>query len=100
MLDEPLDGVFARHASKLILFEPVDEVDEAAIVAVSGVREAKRTDDLWEVTPEHDPLVTIRQIVDTLGARRIEIKRPTLEDIFIVLVDGGAELVSQAGGER
>ena len=100
VLDEPLEGVFARHASKLILFEPVDEVNEAAIVAVSGVREAKRTDDLWEVTPEHDPLGTIRQIVDTLGARRIEIKRPTLEDIFIVLVDGGAELVSQAGGER
>ena len=100
VLDEPLDGIFARHASKLILFESVDEIDEAAVVAVSGVREAIRTDDLWEVTPEHDPLVTIRQIVSTLGARRIEIKRPTLEDIFVELVDGGAELDTRAGGER
>ena len=100
VLDEPLDGIFARHASKLILFESVDEVDEAAIVAVSGVREATRTDDLWEVTPEHDPLVTIRRIVDTLGARRIEIKRPTLEDIFVELVDGGAELDARMESER
>ncbi len=101
VLDEPLEGVFARHTSKLVLFEPVDgadAVDEASILAIPGVREAKRADDgddAWEVTPSDDPLVTIRQIVGTLGARRIEVKRPSLEDIFIEIV-GDAELVSQS----
>ena len=86
VLDEPLDGIYARHASDVILFEPAEHVERETIEAIPGVRSAEQTDDAWEIQPQGEPAGVMRRILDAAPARRIEIKRPSLEDVFVEIV--------------
>ena len=93
VLDESLDEIRARYDPRLLLFEPLDPAaDPAPLRAVPGVERIERADGRWEISllEGSDPARAIRQIVSTMTPARVELHRPTLEDIFIQIVTEGA----------
>jgi ABC-2 type transport system ATP-binding protein len=100
VLDGPLADIYARADPRTIVVEPLDDAPDFASVA--GVREARRADrnGHYELHLEDsaDPPEVLRRVVALAPVRRIEVKRPTLEDIFIDLVKSSSG--SGSAGEQ
>jgi ABC-2 type transport system ATP-binding protein len=98
LLDATLSEVRAQFEPREIRFEPVDESlttsDLASIEGASSVTpmDGPHTAFLVETEEGHDPQSVMRTILTRHAARLIELRRPTLNDIFIALVNatGGA----------
>ncbi len=96
VLDASMDEIRARYDPRTILFEPLDPGAAAAAVrglqgvgtvaASNGVLEASLVDGA-------EPTAVMRRIVEAAPVTRIELRRPTLEDVFIDIVsrDAGSE---------
>ncbi len=100
VLDETIAGIRARFDPRSILFEPMDpQADVSRLEAVRGVLAVKPEGPDWDVALEEDsdPAAVMRAIVAAVAPARIELRRPTLEDVFIAIVDGSAPV---AGDER
>jgi ABC-type uncharacterized transport system ATPase subunit len=98
MLDAPLDAIYARADARTVVVEPLSM--PADYSGVPGVRDARRADrnGHYELDLEDgaDPAEVIRHIVAGPPVRRVELKRATLEDIFIDVVKGkGAPAASE-----
>jgi len=93
VLDDTLGDIRRRFDPRTIHLDPIDDEDRTdAILAVEGVAGAHRHERHHEIVLEQgaDPRDAMRRLLDACPAARIEIKRPTLEDIFIEIVTGGA----------
>jgi ABC-2 type transport system ATP-binding protein len=91
VLDETMGGIRARFDPKSILFEPVDPLfDAQQLTDIPGVRALRREGAAWEVAlvEGSEPVTVLRAIAAATSPARIELKRPTLEDAFIAIVDG------------
>jgi len=90
VLDAPLEDIYARAEARTLVVEPV--AVPADYTRVQGVREAHRAErnGHYELHLEDnaDPSDVMRRVVAGAPVRRIELKRPTLEDIFIEVVKG------------
>ena len=77
-----------------MIIEPLAETDagraEAALAAVAGVDDIRRTREGFEVHIEAgaDARAVMGSLVREVPVRRVELKRVTLEDVFISLVEG------------
>jgi ABC-2 type transport system ATP-binding protein len=94
VLDDTIAGIRARFDPRRILFEPMDpDADVGVIGALNGVHSIKRDGSAWDVLLEEgaNPAAVIRAAVGALTPARIELRRPTLEDIFIAIVEGGTD---------
>jgi ABC-type uncharacterized transport system ATPase subunit len=101
--------VWARYDPRTIEVEPVaplSQVDPAPFRDIPGVRKVEmgaRGVEL-HVTERTAAQGVMSRAAGLLAARRIEIKRPSLEDIFIQLVDGESETLRDelkaGGGQR
>ncbi len=95
VLDDTLAQIRARHDPRLILLEPVDgEADETSRLAgVAGVAGVERADGRYQVTIEDgtEPAVAMRDLIGALPPARIELHRPTLEDVFVDIVARSGE---------
>ena len=97
VLDETLTGIRTRFDPRTILFEPMSlEADVSALDRVPGVERVSRTNGAYEIglTDGSDPSGAIREIVAAIPTARVELHRPTLEDVFIRIVQGSAEASS------
>ncbi len=92
VLDASLPEIKARFDPHTLLVEPLDGSAEIVLSGVGGVRSVSRVDGALEVSLEHghDPHAAIRAIVQAAPVSRIELRRPTLEDVFIEIVQGTA----------
>jgi ABC-2 type transport system ATP-binding protein len=104
VLDDPLGAIRSRHAPRGVWFEPLEagrrgEASEAVArsAVVSGVREVDGR--LEAVLREGvEPGVGVREVAAAFSMGRVELHRPSLEDVFVNIVTGVDGGVS--GGER
>jgi ABC-2 type transport system ATP-binding protein len=100
VLDETIAAIRAQYDPRSILFEPMDpQADMSALESVKGVLALKPEGSAWDLALEEkaDPAAVMRAVVAAVPPARIELRRPTLEDVFIAIVDGETPV---AGDER
>jgi ABC-2 type transport system ATP-binding protein len=93
VLDETIAGIRAQFDPRSILFEPMDpQADVQALATVQGVLDVRQEGAAWEIALAEgsDPAAVMRAIVAAAAPARIELRRPTLEDVFIAIVEGTA----------
>jgi len=91
VLDSTLQGIRARFDPRAVLVEPMDaDEDMRALRSIDRVREVGRADGAWRVGLEDsaDPVEVIRAIAAAIPVARVEVQRPTLEDVFVRIVKG------------
>jgi ABC-2 type transport system ATP-binding protein len=89
VLDETLDGIRRQFDPRTILFEPLmTDVDVSRLGGIPGVNRVETSNGAFEIGLEDgsDPAAAMRQIVNALPTARVELHRPTLEDVFIQIV--------------
>ena len=93
VLDDSLSRIRARHDPRLIRFEPTcGHVEQEAIIerlaAVAGVEAVQRVDGRYQVTLADgvEPQAAMRDLIAAVPPARIELHRPTLEDVFVRIV--------------
>ncbi|MBK7405012.1 MAG: ATP-binding cassette domain-containing protein [Phycisphaerales bacterium] len=91
VLDATLEEIRARHDPRTIVFEPANAAGADAVASIPGVRAVSHLGGLHEVSLEEgvNPSDVMRRIVETLPIIRVELRRPTLEDVFIEIVQRG-----------
>ncbi len=101
VLDASLPEIRQQFDPRTVLVEPLDPAaDPARVRTLDGVEDVRTGDDGWTVSLADGtaPAAAIRAIAGLVDASRIELHRPTLEDVFIELVsrgDRGAEEVAE-----
>ncbi len=95
MLDDSLLEIRARHDPRLILFEPIDGSagTGSRLARVDGVASVERAGERFQLTIENDiePAVAMRDLIDAVPPARIELHRPSLEDVFVdIVTESGA----------
>jgi ABC-2 type transport system ATP-binding protein len=104
VLDNTLSEIHARYTPREIVLEPCEDLDERgvraklhesvvpALVDVRPLAGTGRGQRAYRalLTPAADAPQTLRAIAGALACNRIEIVRPTLEDVFIEIVAGSA----------
>jgi len=91
VLDESLVGIRAKYDPGTILFEPLDpEAHLGPLRRVDGVQEVTPRNGAYEITLADglDPSRAMSSVASALPAARVELNRPTLEDVFIQIVKG------------
>ena len=90
VLDDTVTAIRSRSGPRSIVFEPMDPEAEIDIRDLRGVREVLRTEHgreaFFDTGADHTAIM--RRIVERTPVARIELRRPTLEDIFIDIVTG------------
>ncbi len=96
VLDEPIAAIRANYDPRSVLFESLTPgADVTPLGSVPGVQSVRRDRTGWEVdlADGADPAAVLRGLAAAVPASRIELRRPTLEDVFVKIVGGGAEAV-------
>ncbi|MEE2908451.1 MAG: ATP-binding cassette domain-containing protein [Planctomycetota bacterium] len=91
LLDDPLDVVHERYNPRMLSMELMDprEID---LPVIPGVQEITRKGTCHELhlTQEADVQSIMNRLTSILDIRALELRRPTLNDIFVELVKGSA----------
>jgi ABC-2 type transport system ATP-binding protein len=93
VLDDPIDEIRRRHDPRAVHFEPLHrDANVEPVRTVTGFRTLVPDGLGWELRLEAgtDPVRSIREVVEALPVAKIELRRPSLEDVFIEIVAGGA----------
>jgi ABC-2 type transport system ATP-binding protein len=93
VLDGTVDEIRAQFDPRTIVFEPFEgAVDLHAIEAIPGIdghRQTVGTTVEAHLSPDADHKTVMAGIAQTAPMRRIELRRATLEDVFVELVAPG-----------
>ncbi len=92
VLDDTLDDIRKRFDPRALHVDPIGGVAQADMVSsVPGVAHVTPIDGSLEVVLNEgvDPQQAMKMLLDAMPMNRVEIKRPTLEDVFIEIVTGG-----------
>ncbi len=103
VLDDSLDGIRRRFDPRSLLFEPLDaDLAPEILEAVGGVTGVEREGARWLVRLAEgtDPSRCMRSILEVADAARLELHRPTLEDVFVEIVTRGREEEARRVRER
>ena len=99
-LDDSLADVRRRFDPRTIRLEPLHETaDDTPLREIDGVVDVRRENGAFEIAlvEGSDPGDAIARIAAKVPASRIEVHRPTLEDIFVAIVQ--SELMDAEGAE-
>ena len=91
VLDESLTGIRRRHDPRTIRLEPLEAaVDPAPLASVTGVDRVTADAGGYriELAAGADPARAMRDVTAALPTARVELRRPTLEDVFVQLATG------------
>jgi len=94
VLDDTTGDIRARFDPRSLVFEPFDpDADVSVLARVPGIVHVRKDGGQWDLgmAAGIDPAGAIRAVVATLAPARIEVRRPSLEDVFISIVTGEAE---------
>ena len=101
VLDETMAGIRARFDPRTVLLEPLDPAaDVSGLARVPGVESVRKDGTAWEIALGSDTRVAelIPALATQVPPSRIELRRPTLEDVFVSIV--AASVPGTADGER
>jgi ABC-2 type transport system ATP-binding protein len=95
VIDDPVSSILRPRDARALTFEPLEpNADVAAVRALPDVESCNLVDGRYEVAlrPSADPALAMRAVVNAVPIARIELERPSLEDVFISIAgsDGGA----------
>ena len=93
VLDESVAEIRAKFDPRMVKLEPLDpEADVALLSRISGIGSVEQEGGEWKLhlTATSEPSSVIREIVAQVPPARIEVHRPSLEDIFVQIVTGSA----------
>jgi ABC-2 type transport system ATP-binding protein len=97
VLDESTARIRSSQTARSLWFEPMHPgADVSPLQRIAGVTEVARRDGAHEIVfaAGSDPAAILRAVVEAVPAARVELRRPSLEDVFIGIVqssNGGAE---------
>jgi ABC-2 type transport system ATP-binding protein len=95
VLDRTLSDIRQAFDPRHILFEPLDpSADVNRLRSTPGVQGIEPNGTAWEITLENNagPSTVIPALVHAVMPAQIQVRRPSLEDVFISIVSGaGAE---------
>ncbi len=103
VLDQPVSTIGASFDPRSILFEPLDPAADVSVLRhLPGVRDVARDAGAWDVALAEgaEAGAVLRAIVAAITPARIEVRRPTLEDVFVGIVAGAGSGVGSAGTLR
>ena len=89
VLDEDLVSVQRRHDPRALIFEPFERgADAGALARLDGVEKITRDGNSYRLDLREgaDPVGVMRAVAAAVPPARLEVHRPSLEDIFIGLV--------------
>jgi ABC-2 type transport system ATP-binding protein len=89
VLDDEIGEIRARFDPRTLLFDPLEPgANVQALAAVPGVTEVRPDGGSWELSlaPRADRAAVIRAVAAAVPPARIELRRPTLEDVFVNIV--------------
>ena len=89
LLDDPLDVIHERYNPRVLTIELMDPSQDQ-IPAFNGIRDITRIDGRLDLhlEQEADIQTLMSTITSSIALRSIELRRPTLDDIFVDLVGG------------
>lgn len=91
VLDDPLREIRSRHTPRSVWFEPMlDGFDPAVVEALPQIASVRKNEGHYEaaLADGADPASAIGAVASAAPMSRVELHRPTLEDIFIEIVRG------------
>lgn len=97
VLDSSIAQIRNSQAVRGLWFEPLDPHASADdLRRVPGVTHVERNGGAWEVrlAAGVDPATALRAVAAAVPCARVELRRPTLEDVFVNIV-GGSDAASQ-----
>ena len=97
VLDSTLGEIRASHVPSAIVFDPLEPgADVSAVEGVPGVESVRQIEGVYEagLAAGADGRQVMRSMLEAAPLARVELRRPTLEDVFIGIVKGDGE-----GGE-
>jgi len=92
VLDDPVSTILRPYDVRALKFEPLDSrADVGAVRALPGVERCSATEGGYEVALREgaDAARVMQSVIAAVPVARIELKRPTLEDVFVSIVAGG-----------
>jgi ABC-2 type transport system ATP-binding protein len=98
VLDQTVESIGATFDPRRIVFEPLDPAaDVQALRSIPGVGGLARDGGTWDIALAEGatPATVIPAIVAAVTPAHIELRRPTLEDVFVSIVAASSE----AGGD-
>jgi ABC-2 type transport system ATP-binding protein len=103
VLDDPVRTILRPHDSRALTFEPLDaHIDLSAVRALPEVERCVVADGRYEVALREgvDAAAAMGRVLGVVPAARIELKRRSLEDVFVSIVAGSASSSVAAGGKN
>ena len=102
VLDDPVRTILRSHDSRALTFEPLDsQVDVGAVCALPEVERCTAANGHYEVALRDGVNATaaMRSVLGVVPAARIELKRRSLEDVFVSIAgaESGSAGVSVTG---
>ncbi len=94
VLDEPLSAIRRRYDARTIVLEPLEpDADLRSVASWREIESARTIEGCWELVlkPGVDRVATMQRLLAAQPAARVELKRPRLEDVFVQLVEDGAD---------
>ena len=91
VLDDPVSSILRPHDSRALTFVPLDpRADVGGVRALPDVVRCTAAERGYEVALREgaDPARVMQSVIGALPVGRIELKRPTLEDVFVAIVAG------------
>lgn len=92
VIDGKLTDIHQSHDPRHILFEPLDASADCEVLrGVPGVQDIVREGSAWNIVlaSQANPADVIPSLVKAVIPAHIQVRRPSLEDIFIGIVSGG-----------
>jgi ABC-2 type transport system ATP-binding protein len=94
VLDRTLSDIRQSFNPRHILFEPLDpSADMNVLRPLPGIRKIETNGPAWEISLEDKttPSTLIPSLVQAVMPAQIQVRRPSLEDVFITIVSGDAD---------
>jgi len=94
VLDDSLAAIKERFDPRTVAFEPIGVGDEPSSVrSLPGIEHVRVSGSMWEapLTDDAEPSDTLRAIAEAIPVRRIELMRPSLEDVFVQMAAAESE---------
>lgn len=94
VLDQSIAGIRAQFDPRSVLFEPLDpSADMARFQALASISRIERQNDAYELRLQEgvDLAAAMRDIAATVAPAKLQVQRPSLEDIFVQIVTAGSE---------
>jgi ABC-2 type transport system ATP-binding protein len=94
VLDQSVAEIRAQYDPRSVLFEPLNPAaDMAQLQALASVNGIEHHNDAYELKLQADVdlAAAMRDIAATVAPARLQVQRPSLEDIFVQIVTAGSE---------